>query len=104
MHSVFIIQQLKSVSDSISDLYKHSQLNKLSSIYVNSDTKTFKSFKVECLLDKRIVKRECEKFTEYLIRWKEYRSEHNKYMNLKNLSNFMNLIQNYEAFRDKQLI
>ena len=65
---MFIIQQLKSVSDSNLNLYQRPQLNELPSIYVDSDTKTFKSFEVECLLNKRIVKRECDKFTEYLIR------------------------------------
>jgi hypothetical protein len=66
IHSIFSVAQLESASDSAQNLY-----NRLKSIHSSSVT-DFQEYEIERLLNKRIIKRELDFFTKYLIRWQNY--------------------------------
>jgi hypothetical protein len=53
-------------------------------------------YEIERLLNKRVVRREQEYFIEYLIRWREYESEFDRWYNIRDLENVKNLIADYE--------
>lgn len=57
------------------------------------------SFEVERILKRRVVKRGCDAATEYLIRWKSYRPEHDVYTNVKAIDKSKEVIQECEAER-----
>ena len=63
IHNVIFITHLKSIIDSIKDLYER---RRLSTLAVVIDEK--KKYEIEKLLRKRIIKREREWFVQYLIR------------------------------------
>jgi hypothetical protein len=91
IHSVFLIAQFESISNSAKNLYTRFRSTHSSSVIDFQD-----EYEIEKLLNKRIVKREHEFFTKYLIRWQEYESEFDKWYNVKNLENAKNLIANYK--------
>ena len=100
IHSVIFITQLKlALKDS--DLYKRLSLNHLSSVIKKDNF-----YELKWLLDKRMQRYEWEKpQTEYLIKWKGYESEFEKWYSLNQLKDVKELIQKYEeAHRDESLL
>jgi hypothetical protein len=91
IHSVFIVAQLKSASDSTKDSFNRSRSTHSSPI-----TDTQNEYEIERILNKRTVKRDHDYFIEYLIRWLDYESEWDRWYNVKNLANAKNLIVDYE--------
>jgi hypothetical protein len=91
IHSIFSIAQFESTSDLAKDSYDRSR-----STHSSSVTDTQNEYEIERLLNKKIVRRKHEYFTEYLIRWKEYESEFDKWYNVKNLENAKKLVSDYE--------
>ena len=65
-------------------------------VYIDSDIFKIQSFKIERILNKRIIKKGYNKATEYFIRWKEYSPEHDKYYNIKDLNNANKLVDDYK--------
>jgi transposase InsO family protein len=91
IHSVFIVTQLKSVSDSAKDSFNRSR-----STHSSSMTNTQNEYEIERILNKRTVKRDHDFFTKYLIRWLEYESEWDRWYNVKDLDHVKKLIADYE--------
>ncbi len=59
-------------------------------------TDTQNEYEIERILNKRIVKRDHDFFTEYFIRWLEYESEWDRWYNVKDLNHVKKLIAEYE--------
>jgi hypothetical protein len=91
IHSMFFVAQLKLASNSANDSY-----NRLRSINSSSMTNSQDQYEIKRILNKRIVRRDIEYFTKYLIRWLEYDSEWDRWYNVKNLANVKKFITNYE--------
>jgi hypothetical protein len=90
IYSVFSIAQLESTSDSAQNLY-----NRLRSTNSSSVTNS-QNYEIERLLNKRVVKRDQEYFTKYLVRWQDYELEYDRWYNVKDLDNVKELIADYE--------
>ncbi len=90
IHSIFSIAQLESTSDSAQNFY-----NRLRSIHSSSVIDN-QNYEIEHFLNKRVVKREQEYFTKYLMRWQDYEFEYDRWYNVKDLQNAKNLISDYE--------
>lgn len=54
------------------DLYRRERPEEPPSVYVEGDTEDFKSYEIEKLLNKRIVRKGRGFSTEYLVEWKGY--------------------------------
>ena len=91
IHSVFIIAQLKLVFDPKSDFYGR-QRTQPSSVHVEENIDTIKSYVVEKIIRIRITIRS----KKYFIKWKGYGSEKNAWKNLFEMNNALNLIRKYE--------
>lgn len=63
---------------------------------MEGDTDTLKSFEVERLLNKRLVKRGKGRSVEYLVRWKKYGPEWDRWYSVKDLDNAPDLVRDYE--------
>lgn len=79
------------------DPYDRPQPNQPDSIFVEGDTDTMKSYNVERLLNKRVIRKGRGYATEYLIRWKGYGPAFNEWYNIKDLKNADKLVAEYEA-------
>ena len=55
-----------------------------------------KSFKIDRLLDKRVMRKGRGFATEYLVRWKGWGPEWDEWFNVKNLEDAMDLVQDYK--------
>jgi hypothetical protein len=91
IHLVFSIAQLESASDLAKNFYSRSR-----STHSSSVTDTQNEYEIKRLLNKRTVKRDHEYFTKYLVCWKRYESEFDRWYNIKNLVNAKKLIADYE--------
>jgi hypothetical protein len=100
IHSVVFVTQLESVSDSSNDSYTRFRFTNSDSIYVKEDIINVKSFEVNRLINKRVITREFE----YLLRWKDYDSEHDVWRTISKLENAKDLILNYETFMNNVII
>ena len=97
VHSIFTIAQLKSCSTSDNDSYRRLKSNQLDFVFVKDDIETYKFFELDKLFNKRIIKKDKDVATQYLARWKDYDSQFDKWINIKNLNNVKNLIDQYEV-------
>ena len=70
VYSVFLIAQLKVYPDLKENPYVRPvpRLNELSSIFIEDNTPTLKSYKLNRILNKRIIKKGRDLITEYLIK------------------------------------
>lgn len=96
VHFVFFVTQLESFSSSNSDSYNRSRSDHFDSIFVENDIDDSKLYEIDRFLDKRIVRKNREQSTKYLIKWKKYDSEWDSWYNMKDLKNVENLIKDYE--------
>ena len=91
VHSIFIIIQLKSVSDFKSNSYNRQKFH-FSSIHVDEDTDTMKNFVI-----KKIIKiKQTARNKKYFIKWKKYEPKKNTWKNLPEMKNALNLIRKFE--------
>ena len=65
-------------------------------VFVEGDTPTFRSFELDHIFNKRVIKKGRGFATEYLIKWKGYRPEHDVWRNVNQLGDAQDLIQDYE--------
>ncbi len=65
-------------------------------MFVDGDTDAAKSFEVDCLLNKWIVKKGKGRAIEYLICWTGYNPEWDRWYNIKDLNNVADLVHDYE--------
>lgn len=72
IHPVFSVAQLKPAPPPALDPFSKLISFELLPVFVEGNTDTVKSFKVEKLLNKRLVKRGKVCNIEYLVRWKRY--------------------------------
>ena len=103
VHPVFSIAQLEPCSDG--DPYNRPRPDHFSTVFVEGDIDTEKSYEVERLLNKRVVKKGRGYSTQYLTRWKGYGSEHDIWMPdwaLKEAS--QELIDDYEKFFNEAIV
>lgn len=96
VHPVFTIAQLEPAPAPSSDPFNRPVPEQPPSIFVEGDTDEFKSFEVERLLNKRIIKKGRGMATEYLVRWKGYGPEYDMWYNVKHLGDADILINEYE--------
>lgn len=89
---MFIIAQLELASFLDSNLYKRNRSNHSIFVFVESDSKRIKSYKIECLIDKR----QSARNDEYLLRWKKYDLEWDEWKNLLDIDDAMNLVRQYD--------
>ena len=95
VHPVFSIAQLELCSES--NPYDRFRPDHPDSVYVESDTDTMQSYELKRLLNKRIIKRKRDHSMKYLVKWKDYGPEFDKWMNIKDLKNAKKLIDEYES-------
>lgn len=101
IHSVIFIAQLKLASKD-ADSFKRSRLNNLFSIEVEKDIKKWVSYEIEKLINDRVWWFDKDSLIcEYLVRWKEYKSEYDEWYDEDLLDNAVELIQDYEVKRSK---
>ena len=93
IHNVFIIAQLKFCSSFDDDFYRRFKSTKSNSVFVENDTEQIKSWKLNRLMNKRKSHRE----VEYLVRWKDWDSQHDVWRSFSEFDNVMNLVNDYEV-------
>lgn len=100
VHPVFTVAQLEPCPDPSTDPYTHTRPqprpDEPPSVFVEGDTETFKSYELERLLNKRVIKKGRGFATEYLVKWKGYGAEHDRWRNVNDLANAPELIKDYE--------
>lgn len=101
VYPVFTIAQLEPCPDPNSDPYIRSQPrpNEPPPVFVEGDTDEYKSWELDRIINKRVIAKGRGFATEYLIKWKGYGPEHDKWRNVKELGNAQDLIQDYENAR-----
>ena len=97
IHPVFSIVQLEPALTPSKDLFQRPRPTQLPSVYVDDNTNIYKSFEVEQLLNKRMVNRGYGHSFKYLVRWKGYRPEWDRWYNVKELDNTSALVDDYEV-------
>lgn len=96
VHSIFIIAQLKFALNFITNFFHRFRSKESLAIFVEDDTETMKSFELNKLLNKRTTRKERDLIIEYLVKWKDYESKLDKWLNTKKLCNATELIKDYE--------
>ena len=96
IHSVFFVAQFESSTSSKSNSYDRFCSNNSSSIYVEENIDNVKSYKMKRILNEKTIKRDREQFIEYLIRWKNYDLEFDRWYNVKEFDNVNDLIKKYD--------
>lgn len=66
-------------------------------VFVEGNTDKLKSFEIEKLLNKRQFKKGKGHTIEYLVRWKGYSPEWNRWYNVKEFDNAVAFVDDYEA-------
>jgi hypothetical protein len=92
IHLMILVTHLESMSNFVSDFYKRSRSKKSEIIYMKENNDNVKSFEVKRLINRRTISREIE----YLLRWKDYDSEHDVWRSVSKLQNAKELIHEYE--------
>ena len=96
IHPVFSIAQLEPVPNPKSDPYHRERPDEPPSIFVEGDTDEYKSYEIDRLINKRVITKGRGQATEYLVKWKGYGPQHDRWRNVKDLQNALELVQEYE--------
>ena len=96
IHPVFFVAQLEPAADSAVDLFQRKYPDHPPPIFVDGDTDTMQLYEVERLLNRRVVKKGRGTSVQYLVCWKEYASEYNRWYSVKDLDNASDLVRVYE--------
>ena len=97
IHPVFSVAQLEPAPPPAKDPFGRPFPSNPPPVFIESDTDKVKSFEVEKLLNKRQVRKEKGQAVEYLVRWKGYGPEWDRWYNVKELDNAAALVNDYEA-------
>lgn len=89
--------QLEPSADPAADPFSRPRPDHPGSVFVEGDTDTYKSFEIERLLNKRTIRRDRGRVTQYLVRWKGYEPKWDRWYALKDLENAKELVEEYEA-------
>lgn len=95
MHPVFTIQQLEPAPLE-TDPFDRPRPDHPPSVFVEGDTELFKSYEIDRILNKRTVRKGRGIATEYLLKWKGYGPEYDRWYNVKALGNAEDLVKEYE--------
>ena len=96
IHSMFSVAQLEPSPSPQKDPFNRPRPTNPPPVFVEGDTEKSKSYEIDRLLNKRVIKRGRDQSIEYLIRWKDYGSEWDRWYNIKNLEDVDDLIKEYE--------
>ena len=80
IYPVFSISHLEPADNPDGDLFKRPVPEQPEAIYVEGDTATRQSYELERLLDRRQRRIRGKEVVEYLVRWKGYGAEHDKWL------------------------
>ena len=97
IHPVFSVAQLEPAPPPTEDPFGRPFPSNPPPVFVEGDTDKIKSFEIERLLNKRQVKKGKGRAVEYLVRWKGYGPEWDRWYNVKELDNATTLVDDYEA-------
>ena len=100
IHPVFTIAQLEPSPAPNEDPFDRPRPDQPDSVYVEGDTDTMKSFEIDRLLDKRVMRKGRGFATEYLVRWKGWGPQWDEWFNVKNLDDATDLVEDYEREMD----
>ena len=95
IHPVFSIAHLKPVKDLKKDPYQRPVPDQPPAVYVEGDTPTLQSYELERLMDRRERILRGKTVVEYLVKWKGYGAEHDKWLKQEELGNAKELLKNY---------
>lgn len=94
---IISMAQLKPIPPLGKDPFARLFPSNLPPVFIEENTDNFKSFEVERLFNKWYVKKGKGQSIEYLVRWKGYGSEWDRWYNIKELDNAASLVNDYEA-------
>ena len=94
IHPVFTVAQLEPWQGP--DPFNRPHPNEPPSVFVEGDNDVWKSWELDKLLNKRVMRKGRGYATEYLVRWKGWGPEHDKWINVRYLDNATELIDEYE--------
>ncbi len=97
IHPVFSVAQLEPAPPPTEDPFGRPFLSNPPPVFVEGDTDNMKSFEIERLLNKRQIKKGKGRAIEYLVCWKGYGPEWDRWYNVKELDNVAALVNEYEA-------
>ena len=97
IYLVFFVTQLEPVSPPSEDLFARLFPSNPPLVFVKGNTDKLKSFEIEKLLNKHQVKKGRGRAIEYLVHWKGYGPNWNRWYNVKELDNAAALVGNYKA-------
>ncbi len=100
IHLVISIAQLKSTEND-SDFFNRSRSTNSKSVKMNEDSSTKRSYEMKRILKERIRKYENITVKQYLIKWTDWKSEHNIWKSKKNCENVKHLILKFQNRRRK---
>ena len=92
VHSIFSIAHLELAQNSTMNFF-HRTSKQSEFIFVNENIENVQFFEIEKLIVSRETRRED---TKYLIRWKNYESEHDVWRNIFELKNAMKLMNEFK--------
>jgi len=96
IHSIILIAQLKLIFKE-ADSYDWSHLSHSDSVLIEDDMKKWSSYEIKKLVDKCFQQYERDSLIKkYLIQWKKYESEYDKWYDEDLLDNTLKLIVNYD--------
>ncbi len=79
------------------DSYDRQRPDTLGAVEVEGDTPQWRSYEVECIVDKRMRTDHSKQDLQYLLHWKGFDSEDDEWQSLNQLGNCMELVEEYEA-------
>ena len=97
IHPVFSVAQLEPAPLPIKDPFHRPRPHMPPAVFVDDDIDAVKSFEVDRLLNKRIVRKGKGRAVEYLVRWTRYGPEWDRWYNIKDLDNAADLVRDYEG-------
>lgn len=96
IHLIFSVAQLEPALNLSEDPFHHPHPQQPPSVFVEGDTHNHKSFEVDCLLNKQMVRKGKGLAIKYIVRWTGYSLEWDRWYNVKDLDNAANLVQAYK--------
>ena len=96
IHPVFSVAQLEPAPDLSKDPFHRSHPEQPPSVFVESDTDKHKSFEIDRLFNKRTIRKGKSLVTKYRVRWTGYDPEWDRWYNVKNIDNAVDLVRAYE--------
>ena len=96
IHPVFSVAQLEPAPNPSEYPFHRPRSQQPPSVFVEDDTDKHKSFEIDCLFNKRMVRKDRGLTIKYLMRWTGYGPEWDRWYNVKNLDNAADLVRAYE--------